>query len=380
MRLLHTSDWHLGRSFHQVPMLGAQEQFLDHLVATVREESVDAVVVAGDVYDRALPPVDAVAVLDEALDRLVDTGAAVLVTSGNHDSPQRLGFGSRRSARAGLHLRTRVADLARPVVLEDRHGEVALYGLPYLEPGLVHDEMGVGRSHAQVLEVAMDRVRADLAGRGGARSVVAAHAFVTGAEASSSERDIRVGGVDSAPRSTFDGVDYVALGHLHRPQRVTETVRYSGSPLPYSFSERDHAKGSWLVDLDARGACSVEKVPAPAHRPLVVLRGRLEDLLADPAHDAARSAFCQVVLTDAERPREPMERLRARFPHTVSLLFEPTGGRERSGSYAHRVEGLDHSELCCSFLDDVRGRGASDAERELVGQALEAWRATEVSR
>ncbi len=380
MRLLHTSDWHLGRSFHQVSMLGAQEQFLDHLVDTVREESVDAVVVAGDVYDRALPPVDAVAVLDEALDRLVDSGAVVLVTSGNHDSPQRLGFGGRRSARAGLHLRTRVADLSRPVVLEDGHGPVALYGLPYLEPGLVHDDLGVGRSHAQVLGAAMQRVRADLADRGAVRSVVAAHAFVTGAAASSSERDIRVGGIDSAPRSTFDGVDYVALGHLHGPQQVSESVRYSGSPLPYSFSERDHVKGSWLVDIDADGVRAVEKVSAPTHRRLAVLRGDLDQLLADPAHHDAESAFCQVVLTDAERPREPMERLRARFPHTVSLLFEPSGGRVARPSYAERVQGLGEAELCCSFLEDVRGRGASDAERQLVGQALEAGRAAEVAR
>ena len=156
-------------------MLGAQEQFLDHLVETVRAERVDAVVVAGDVYDRALPPVDAVSLLDDALDRLVDTGARVLVTSGNHDSAQRLGFGGRRSARAGLHLRTRVDTMAEPLMLEDRHGPVALYGVPYLEPGVVHDDLGVGRSHAQVLGAALQRVRADLGRRGsgsGTRSVV----------------------------------------------------------------------------------------------------------------------------------------------------------------------------------------------------------------
>lgn len=380
MRLLHTSDWHLGRSFHQVAMLGAQEEFLDHLVKTVVAEQVDVVVVAGDVYDRALPPVDAVALLDEALDRLVDTGAAVLVTSGNHDSAQRLGFGGRRSARAGLHLRTRVGSLAEPVLLDDRHGPVALYGIPYLEPGLVHDELRVGRCHAQVLGAAMDRVRADLAGRPETRSVVAAHAFVTGAEPAGSERDIRVGGIDSTPRSTFDGVDYVAMGHLHSPQRVSETIRYCGSPLPYSFSERAHSKGSWLVDLDAHGVAAVEKVEAPVHRRLAVLRGRLDDLLTDPAHAGAETAYCQVVLTDAERPREPMERLRRRFPHTVSLVLEPEGRATEQRPYAERVRGLGDAELCCAFLADVRGRGVSEPERELFGQALEAHRMAEAAR
>jgi exonuclease SbcD len=147
VRLLHTSDWHLGRSFHRVGLLDAQAAVLDHLVSVVREERVDAVVVAGDVYDRALPAVDAVELLDDVLDRLVDTGATVVVTSGNHDSAQRLGFGARRSARAGLHLRTRAEGLADPVVVEDRHGPVAMYGLPYLEPALVAGQLGADRSH-----------------------------------------------------------------------------------------------------------------------------------------------------------------------------------------------------------------------------------------
>ena len=137
MRLLHTSDWHLGRAFHGVDLLAAQARYLDHLVEVVRSERVDVVVVAGDVHDRALPPVDAVRLLDDALDRLLDAGTQVVVSSGNHDSPQRLGFGARRAERAGLHVRTRVADLDRPVLLGDRHGEVAVYALPYLEPEMV---------------------------------------------------------------------------------------------------------------------------------------------------------------------------------------------------------------------------------------------------
>ena len=378
MRLLHTSDWHLGRAFHGVDLLAAQSQFLDHLVEVVRSEAVEAVVVAGDVYDRALPPVDAVRLLDDALDRLLGSGAQVVVSSGNHDSPQRLGFGARRAERAGLHLRTAVADLHRPVLLADDHGEVAVYALPYLEPAMAAEELGVRASHQQVLGAALSRVRADLRGRGRTRSVVAAHAFVTGGAPSDSERDIRVGGVGAVPQALFEGFSYTALGHLHGQQRLAETVRYSGSPLAYSFSEQHHRKGSWLVDLGPQGITRVEQVPAPVHRPLASLRGHLDDLLADPAHAPAETAFCQVVLTDAERPAAPMDRLRARFPHTVHLTFEPEGRSSARGSYVERVAGLDDEEVCCAFLTDVRGRPASPDERDLLRAALEQVRRDEV--
>lgn len=378
MRLLHTSDWHLGRSFHGVDLLVAQAAFLDHLVETVRSERVDVVVVAGDVYDRALPPVDAVRLLDDALDRLLDAGARVVVSSGNHDSPQRLGFGARRAEAAGLHLRTDPADLHRPVILPDAHGEVAFYALPYLEPALVAQTLGTRPTHPQVVGAALARVRADLAGRGGARSVVAAHAFVSGAAPSDSERDIRVGGVGVVSRTLFDDFSYAALGHLHGPQRLAATVRYSGSPLPYSFSETGQVKSSLLVHVGAGRVDAVEPVPAPVHRPLAVLRGRLADLLTDPALAEAEHAFCQVVLTDGQRPSAPMERLRTRFTHTVHLAFEPEGAVRDPRSYTERTRGLDDEQVCCSFVADVRGRDADEAERSLLRRALEQVRRDEV--
>lgn len=375
VRILHTSDWHLGRSFHRVGLLEAQARVLDHLVDVVVSEGVDAVVVAGDVYDRALPPVDAVELLDDVLDRLSATSATVLVTSGNHDSAQRLGFGARRSARAGVHLRTRPASAADPVLLEDRHGPVALYGVPYLEPALVADDLGVARTHQAVLGAVAGRVRADLARRpAGTRSVLAAHAFVTGGQVSDSERDVSVGGVGAVSAALFDGIDYVALGHLHGRQQVAERARYSGSPVAYSFSEHRHSKGSWLVELGRRGVERVGAVDAPVPRRLAVLRGTLDELLADPRHEAAEGAWCQVTLTDAERPAEPMERLRRRFPHTLQLLFAPEGRRREERSYADRVAGLGDLDLCCSFVDHVRGRAASPQERAVLAAALEQQR------
>lgn len=267
MRVLHTSDWHLGRAFHRVNMLGAQADFIGHLVATVRERDVDVVVVSGDVYDRAVPPLAAVELFDDALHRLADLGVPTVMISGNHDSARRLGVGAGLIGRAGIHLRTAPAACGEPVVLADSHGDVAFYGLPYLEPALVKDEFGVARAgHEAVIGAAMDRVRADLATRApGTRSVVLAHAFVTGGEASDSERDITVGGVAAVPSGVFDGVDYVALGHLHGSQAISERVRYSGSPLPYSFSESAHRKTMWLIDLGAAGRSAPSGSTARCH-------------------------------------------------------------------------------------------------------------------
>lgn len=382
MRLLHTSDWHLGRSFHREDLLSAQAHFVDFLVETVRAERVDAVVVSGDIYDRALPSVDAVALFDDTLRRLASTGTRVILISGNHDSARRLGFGSGLIDAAGIHLRTDVSAAHRPVLLDDTDGPVAIYAVPYLEPDAVRVQLECDeRSHAAVLGAAMSRVRADLAGRPGLRSVALAHAFVTGAETSESERDITVGGVSSIPLSALDGVDYVALGHLHGAQRLSKRVRYSGSPLPFSFSEEHQTKQLLLVELGPRPGTppSVESVPTPVHRPLARLSGRLADLLIDPCWTAYEDHYLQVTLTDPARPREPMEQLRSRFPHVLVLAFAPDGAEDRSASYATRVRGRTDIEIATDFVEHVRGP-ADPAEAALLADGFEAARLVEASR
>lgn len=371
MRILHTSDWHLGRSFHGEDLLVAQAAFVDHLLETVELASVDLVVLAGDVYDRALPPVDAVALADEAFTRLASSRARLMVTSGNHDSARRLGFNARLVDHAGVHLRTDPSSVGTPVMLADEHGPVAVYGVPYLEPDVVRLGWGLSsRSHEAVTAHALGRVRDDLSARPRTtRSVVVAHAFVSGGVPSESERDISVGGVSVVPLELFDGFTYVALGHLHGRARLAEAVRYSGSPLAYSFSESDHVKGSWLVDLDAAGVAATEFVEAPVPRPLVRLSGTLESLLSSPRHAAHERSWVEVTLTDVERPRQPMQRLQARFPHALSLRFAPAGGaveRPRTptaGRSAHQIS-LD-------FVEHVRGSAATPAESALLRTALE---------
>ncbi|MFL6172904.1 MAG: exonuclease SbcCD subunit D [Marmoricola sp.] len=371
MRILHTSDWHLGRQFHGQGMLGHQAAFVDHLIATVTERAVDLVVVAGDIYDRALPPVDAVALADDAFARLAATGARVVLTSGNHDSARRLGFNARLADAAGFHLRTDIDQVGVPVLIEDAHGTVAVYGIPYLEPDQVKRAWDLrARSHEAALTEAMERIRTDLAARGpGTRSVVLAHAFVVGGAASESERDIAVGGVAAVPTAVFDGIDYVALGHLHGQHTLTESIRYSGSPLAYSFSEAGHRKGCWLIDLHDSGL-TAEFVEAPVPRRLVRLAGTIEGLLADASHAGAEDAWVQVTLTDPVRPARAMARLQARFPHLVALHFTPPPGTERSTS--RPVEGRSDHEIALAFVADVRGEPASAVESDLLRDACEA--------
>ncbi|MFC4031283.1 exonuclease SbcCD subunit D [Streptomyces polygonati] len=378
MRFLHTSDWHLGRSFHRVSLLDAQRAFLDHLVATVRGERVDAVLVAGDVYDRAVPPLSAVELFDDALNRLADLGVPTVMISGNHDSARRLGVGAGLMGRAGIHLRTDPAGCHRPVLLPDEHGEVAVYGLPYLEPALVRQAFGAeSADHAAVLGAAMDRVRADLAERpAGTRAVVLAHAFVTGAAPCDSERDITAGGVQAVPAAVFDGVHYAALGHLHGCQTVGERVRYSGSPLAYSFSEEHHRKSMWLVDLGASGEIDARRLDTPVPRRLARLRGRFDDLLGDPAHDRHTDAWVEAVLTDPYRPQEPMAALAKRFPHILSLAFEPDAGdQDVTASYAQRLRGRSDGEIAEDFVAHVRGRPVDRGERAVLREAFDAVRA-----
>jgi exonuclease SbcD len=361
MLLLHTSDWHLGRSLHRADLRAAQEAFVDHLVEVVRAEQVDVVLVSGDVYDRAVPPLDAIALCESAFVRLRAAGAQVVVISGNHDSARRLGFGSALIDSSGVFLRTSLVTVDQPVVI----GGVPFFAVPYLEPAAVG-----ARGHVEALTTALDRVRAVAP----PLSVVLAHAWVAGGQASESERDITVGGVSAVPVSLFDGFSYAALGHLHGAQVLTEALRYSGSPLAYSFSEAGHTKGSWLVRLGAGGVEGADFVPAPVPRRLSALRGELDLLLTDAALTGREQDFLSVVLTDAARPEAAMDRLSVRFPHVLVLTHEPSGQPRSAESYAARVSGRSDLEVAAGFVGHVRGTPATDSESALLGQALEAVR------
>ncbi|HSU03742.1 MAG TPA: exonuclease SbcCD subunit D C-terminal domain-containing protein, partial [Nocardioides sp.] len=281
------------------------------------------------------------------------------------------GFGSRLMDSAGVFVRTDASSVGTPVVLTDRHGDVAIHAIPYLDPSALLEPWSLSRrSHEAALSVAMTRVRRDLAARIMTRSVVLAHAFVAGAEPSESERDISVGGVSRVATSTFDGIDYTALGHLHGPHVLSPALRYSGSPLAYSFSEADQQKGTWLVDLGAKGFIKAHFIDAPVPRRLSRITGSLADLLADPALNDREHDWVQATLTDVPRPARAMEQLRQRFPHTLVLQFpapvtdHATPARPASGTSDHAIA-LD-------FVRHVRGVEATEAESALLREAFDA--------
>ena len=386
MKILHTSDWHLGRTLHKVDLHEHQAAFLDWLVDLVEAEGVDVVVIPGDVYDRAVPAVSSVTLLDRALGRLADTGATVVLTSGNHDSPERLGFG-RSLMRAGIHLLTDLPGIEHPVSVEDEHGDVLFFGLPYLEPDRARTELAregeepLPRSHEAVTRAALDRVREHAAARPGARTVVLAHTFVTGGEASDSERDLSVGGVDSVPAGVLGGIDYLALGHLHGCQDLTRSVGapawYSGSPLAFSFSERSHRKSVLLVELGAPGAegeraeVAVRRIETPVPRRLTELRGTLEEILA--RRDEHAGDWLKAVVTDPARPAHLQEQLREAYPHLLLTEYAPEGRAASAGTPVVRRE-QNPLEVMDEFLAHVTGGDPTAAEHDVLERAYSAVR------
>jgi exonuclease SbcD len=384
MRMMHTSDWHLGRTFHGQSLLADQESVLCAMADLAAAHEVDVMLISGDLYDRAVPSPEAVQCATRILGRIRAAGISIVAISGNHDSAPRLGAFAEFLAAGGLHLRTAAGRAGEPVLLADPHGPVAFYPVPYLEPDLVRGtwDLPAPCSHQQVLTSAMTKARSDLAGRpAGTRSVVLAHAFVVGAIAGGSERSIAVGGVESVSADVFDGFDYVALGHLHGAQTVTDRVRYCGSPLPYAFSEAGQRKSVLLVDLDAAGAVSAHSIDLPVIRELATVRGALPDLLSGGTHCGETdltNAYLSVELTDPVRPLEPMRRLRERFPYTLVTQWMPGNGAGLSPTRRRAPVGqLDDGRLLTDFVRDARGTDPAPGEQALLHRALVADRLVE---
>ena len=397
MRLLHTSDWHLGRSFHGASLLEEQAEALDRIVELAREGAVDLVVIAGDLYDRALPPAEAVSLFTNTLARLRSAGIAVVAIAGNHDSHVRVSVYDQLLTDLGVTIRGAVTRAAEPVLVQPGGGgaPVAVYPLPYLEPmvdgprlltRLVEEgaaEPGPAGepepppsrfSHEATTRLALERIRRDLSTRPGTRSVLVAHTFVAGGLGSDSERELSVGQVDRVSVETFAGFDYVALGHLHGSQQLDgPRLAYSGTPLPYSFSEERHRKSVRIVDLAADGTPSVEVEPLGVGRSLQTLEGTLARLCSDPAFEAARQARVRAILTDDALPLQAMARLRERFPHAVELRHQPPAVERSSGDERSRRirEARSPLELAGLFLADQQGRPATVDEMDLLRQALD---------
>ena len=396
MRLLHTSDWHLGRAFHGGPLQREQEAVIDQLVDMAGADAVDVVIVAGDIFDRAIPPLEAVQLFDDAVGRLRGTGARVVAISGNHDSPRRVAVHDRLLAHAGVTIRGDAARCDEAVMIEatDGGGPVAVYAVPYLDPSTAAavlaeppagdeiDEPAPRRrlSHDAVTRLATARIRVDRAARPGGRTVVVAHTFVAGGASSESERDLTIGTVEMVGLDAFDGFDYVALGHLHRPQAFADgRIAYSGSPLPYSFSEQSHHKSARLVELSADGSIGVELRPLDVGMRLATITGDIDVLLADPSLGGAETARVRAVLTDIQLPVQAMARLRSRFPLAVELRHAPTGGHDSAPAGPSGATGRDVPplELATRFWSETHPTGATVGEEALLAEALAAASRTE---
>ena len=381
MRLIHTADWHLGRLFHGHHLTGDQAAVLERLVELVGVVRPAAVLVAGDLYDRAVPPTEAVELLDHILTEIVvRLGVPVVAISGNHDSAERVGFGADLCRERGLLVRGLLSPRPQPLVLQDEHGPLVVHALPYAAPAEARYRYGDDaiHDHAATLEAGAALARA--ATPAGARSVLVAHAYVIGAETSDSERPLSLGGAGEVPSAVFSGFDYVALGHLHRPQRVgDDRVRYAGSLLKYSFAEHDQRKAVAVVEIgaptdDGRAAVSVELEELGAPRDVRRLEGTLAEILERGRTDPGRDDYVLASLHDRGALLDPLSRLREVYPWTMKVerLEAEHEVAQRSGRPDPRRAG--EAELFADFFRHVTGGDLSPEERSAFAEVVENLR------
>ena len=417
MRFLHSADWHLGRVYHGVSLLEDQAHVLQQFVRIAADTRPDAILLAGDIYDRSVPPAEAVRLLDLVLSELIlELKIPVVMIAGNHDGPDRLAFGSGLLQRAGLVVRGPVEMDAAPLVLRDAHGEVEIHALPYAEPALVRSASGddtIADHHAALAAQTAAVRAAQVPGR---RTVVVAHAFVQGGAESESERPLSVGGTGAVGVEVFDGFDYVALGHLHRPQAIgtkrggegaagvggpdaawahrsadaadaadaanaanaanvaapwrSARIHYSGSLLKYSFAEADHAKSVNLVELDAEGRCTVERIPLVPRRALRILEGELAALVAAAATDPARDDYVLARLTDHGALLDAMGKLRAAYPNALAIERPTlTGDGPGRATADHRRTRIQ--DLFASFHEQTTGVALEPAAQAALDRVVD---------
>lgn len=370
MKFIHTSDWHIGRQFHNVSLLEDQAHVLDQLITYIEQESVDALVIAGDIYDRSVPPSTAVELLDDVLVKIcMEMKVPVILISGNHDSAERLRFGAKQLRQAGLHILGDIAKVTEPVIIPSATGDVAFYGIPYHDPEMVRHLSGERIStyddaHTylveQILESKSDKHS----------NVLISHCFIDGAEESDSERPLSIGGSDRVNFQACLPFDYVALGHLHAPQiKGAEHIRYSGSLLKYSFSEQHQKKGVTLVEFDAKGFKSSKQLALNPIRDMRILEGELQELLEQGKTDPFHEDYLLVRLTDRHAILDPMAKLREVYPNVLQL---EKPGMLISGEQMMSREKLKRGELEMfrDFFDQVYGQEMSQEQDQALQDTI----------
>lgn len=394
MRILHTSDWHIGRTFHKYSTLEAAKAALGAIPALIAEHKIDVVIAAGDIFDSSNPDQKSIETLRDIFKDILAAGARLMVTSGNHDSATRLSLAGAFSAGSGLHLFTDVSEIMNPIQLTDEHGAVDFYGIPFIEPKLHRDHHWMPENSLDqkaVITAAMGQVRDSIKSRAdkGRRSVVICHTFVAGAssESSDSERAITkeplvAGGVDNVPKNAFDGADYVALGHIHGRSELANNIRYSGAVVHYSFKEAGKARGGWLIDLGPDKEAQVVWVDFPVYRNLIELKGPFKEVMTKAEYDQYVDHYVRVVYTDDTRELDAMRKLKERFPYCAEVVFEPANvATENTATYRDRIKGKTDLEIMTAFLIDVRnGLGPTKEELKILNDAIAALNQEEAAK
>ena len=371
MKIVHLSDLHLGKRVNEFSMLEDQAYILSQILRVIDDEAPEAVIVAGDVYDKSVPSAEAVELFDDFLWRLSRRQVQVFIISGNHDSPERIAFASRLIDSSGIHLSPVYSGRVTPIPLEDEYGPVNFYMLPFVKPVHVrrYFEDEEINSYTDALRVAVNALAMDK----GQRNVLVTHQFVTGAARSESE-DVSVGGADNVDASVFDGVDYVALGHIHGPQSIgSDRIRYCGTPLKYSFSEAKHIKSVTVATLEEKGSLRVETVPLTPRHDMRELRGPYAELVTRKNYEGtATDDYLRIVLTDEEDIPDVMSRLRVIYPNLMKVDYD--NKRTRSGG---RIDGADAPEtktpleLLAEFYELQNGQPMSEEQTRFAGDLIE---------
>jgi len=375
MRILHTGDLHIGKTVNNFNMLEDQKYVLTQMVELVKEKDVQVFIIAGDVYDRAIPTAEAVSVFDDFIEKLHATGVTILCISGNHDSPERLSFAQEILEKKGVHFEGVYKGRCKQVRLTDEDGPVVFTLMPFVKPAL----LSVNTSDMAVRSMLADTPRQDEK----ERHVLITHYFVTNAgtqpELSDSESHVLVGGLDNVDCSLFAGFHYTALGHIHKPQRMDKDnslygpVVYAGSPLAYSFSECGQQKGIVYVELDGDGVARIENLPLTPLRKMRKLKGNLTNL-TDPLVVAMEPCedYLQITLTDDEELIDPIGTLRRVYPNVMQLLFEKRE-KETVGEFTvgSDMEDKPIAELFADFYELFRGQRPDEAREKVIKEVIE---------
>lgn len=372
MKFIHTSDWHIGRQLHNQSLIDDQRHVLAQILALAEEHAVDAMIIAGDIYDRSIPPANAVALLDDVVNKLVnEMKIPVIMIAGNHDGHERLGFASRQMSDSGLHIIGPLHNALSPITLKGRSGGAAFYGLPYADPAMVRQVFDCEvSSHEQAMEVLLEQVHGH--DSQGLPKVVIGHCFLDGGSESESERPLSIGGADKISPTLFTPFNYTALGHLHGPQyKGEEQIRYSGSILKYSFSEQHQKKSVTLVEFDDQGKAQIALLPLTAKRDVRIVEGELSVLLESGKTDLNRDDYLMVRLLDKHAILDAMGKLRSVYPNVLHL--ERTGLMSDNGQLEIRRDHIKKGELdmFTEFFAQVSGESMNESQQQAMVQAID---------